>query len=163
MDWCVTSWCKRVSLRPRSGSVYIQDLRRRCEIAPKSNLWILSCTVTPTISVNACVKLICCLEISLQPIRSDVTDALLSLDVNGLLHQASARMKSQHCMMLVIHFSLKPIELLQNELQPHSATILFASIVFNESSVASVIWVLTLTLSDSGAFVDLDVWEFLGL
>ena len=41
------------------GSVYIQRMRRCCDIAPKLNVWILSCTVTPSVSINASIKFIC--------------------------------------------------------------------------------------------------------
>ena len=73
---------KRKFLRPFTCSVCDATMGS----LPNQNVWILSCTVTPNVSVNASIKFICLLEMALQPIRSDVADASLSLDVNGLLH-----------------------------------------------------------------------------
>ena len=68
-------------LRP----IHIERPQHRCDIAPKSILCILVCTVTPGRS-DVAVRL---LQMALQPIweqhHSDVADASLSLDVNGPL------------------------------------------------------------------------------
>ena len=53
---------------------------------PNQNVWILSYTGTPSVSINASIKFICHLHMALQPIWSNVTvtsqTPSLSLDVH---------------------------------------------------------------------------------
>ena len=74
---CSSSTCKFnqvLTLRYDFGPVQ-GPFTSVCDAAAKSlsnqNVWILSCTVTPGISVNASVKFIWHLEMALQPIRSN--------------------------------------------------------------------------------------------
>ena len=63
------------------GPIYIQRLRRRCDISPKSHL------LQPAVAGES----LC------EPFGSDIADASLLLDVNGLLLKGFSKMWEKNC------------------------------------------------------------------
>ena len=81
----------------RLGPIYIQWLRRHCDIAPKSIPCILVCTVIPGRSNVAETSLPNRFATHSERRRSDVAGASLFLDVYGLLQRVKDAKETVHC------------------------------------------------------------------